>query len=292
MDENLKVLYDRYNQCRDQELDRFWKNSTFVWVFIALCFTGYGTIVLNFDNSSSSLIKEYRSFILVFISILGESLSIFWLWMAKCLKAWYKVFEDVIWRMEQVDKQFEQNSTSSNGGNSNKKVDFSQYYLFNYECVEDKLHSKAFSPSKIVIKIGWLLISFWVVALLFGIITFPIVKGWLGKDIILWMLLGICVFPILLTYLFRWFKSFNSSTLRTPKQQKMFEKIQSYLKDKNYYFEVKDDGVYFFFNNDVEKGKTEVKELFDIRPREDEENKLSFKFKDIQDFFDRKTECL
>ena len=52
--EKLKELYCRYNQCRDAELDRFWKNSVFVWTFLLICFSAYGFLLSRYINNSNS----------------------------------------------------------------------------------------------------------------------------------------------------------------------------------------------------------------------------------------------
>lgn len=96
----LKELYTRYNQCRDLELDRFWRNSVFVWCFLLLCFTSFGMLVKDYNmptkNVETKITKsDYYSF-LTFISALGLILSNIWVWMAQGLKAWYEVFETAI----------------------------------------------------------------------------------------------------------------------------------------------------------------------------------------------------
>ena len=165
------------------------------------------------------------------------------------------------------------------------------YNLSDYRYVgSDEPSAKPFSPSKIVIKIGFLLLMFWIIAILFSLMTFPNILDFI-RPILFWVLLLVSLFPIILTLVFRFSRSFVSTLLRDPNQQEVYIRLKSFLCDNecNYYFEVKGEDVNFFFKScSVETGKTKVKELFDIHPKEDEGNKLSFKFKDIQGFLDRK----
>ncbi len=161
----LKQLYDRYNQCRDLELDRFWKNSVFVWVFLALCFTAFGTLVKDkyMPNKQLLPIDDDKYFLfLVIVSGIGLFLSFIWVWMARGLKAWYEVFEIAIWDME-----------------TNKNVFGypSGYTIDSYWVVKDTkndfqkllVSSASISTSKIVILIGRFLILVWISAFLYSL---------------------------------------------------------------------------------------------------------------------------
>ena len=56
---NLKDLYKRYCDCRDQELDRFWKNSTYVWIFLAVCFGAFGQVILKYFELEQNTSKYF-----------------------------------------------------------------------------------------------------------------------------------------------------------------------------------------------------------------------------------------
>ena len=112
-EKKLKELYTRYNKCRDLELDRFWKNSVFVWCFLLLCFTALGKIVFDYNTQYDLQLlhkglkeEDYYLFALI-ISIIGLIFSHIWVWMARGLKAWYEVFEMAIWQMETKDNVFD-----------------------------------------------------------------------------------------------------------------------------------------------------------------------------------------
>ncbi|MBR4626010.1 MAG: hypothetical protein IKO56_10805, partial [Alphaproteobacteria bacterium] len=162
-----KQLYDRYNQCRDAELDRFWKNSTFVWVMMALCYTAFGLLLskyCGFDcekTESNSVhkcvdecMKDRYEIALVVISIFGFVLSKIRIWMARGLKAWYEVYEDAIWDMEEKNNVFHYDR---------------KYTIENYWYVKNEglwlFKSNNYSPSKIVILIGRVMGFIWFVTL-------------------------------------------------------------------------------------------------------------------------------
>lgn len=152
-------LYKRYCTCRDQELDRFWKNSVFVWCFLLLCFGAFGIIMTDYvstipeGNSKIYIEKEQCMKLLSVISFFGFLISNIWVWMARGLKAWYEVYESAIWDMESKHNVFEfkRNYTIENywGLKTNGYSSFSS----------DRL-----SPSKIVILIGHLLRIIWFIA--------------------------------------------------------------------------------------------------------------------------------
>ena len=64
--DGVEKLYNIYNQNKNNELDRFWKNSMFVWTFIAICFTAYGTIILNFKDINKNIFDNSSSYFLLF----------------------------------------------------------------------------------------------------------------------------------------------------------------------------------------------------------------------------------
>ena len=152
-------LYKRYCTCRDQELDRFWKNSVFVWCFLLLCFSAFGLIITEYvstipkGNTKIYIEKEKCKTLLAIIAYFGLLISNIWVWMARGLKAWYEVYESAIWDMESKSNVFgfARNYTIDNYWNiKEKKIPF--------------FCSDSISPSKIVILIGHLLRAFWFIA--------------------------------------------------------------------------------------------------------------------------------
>ncbi len=230
MDKN-ETLYEKYWKCRDYELERFWKNSTFVWTFLGLCFGAYG--VLFMSKKEGLVMSDSIPYAIVFVSNLGLALSFIWLWMARASKAWFEVFENVIWQIDSV---------------SQKDKNDDKYLIHNYWTIkrEDKWYkpknmfrSRPFSPSGIVIGIGWNLIIIWLFILIFSI-----VKKWSELNLG-WL---ICTFlPIIMAILMRIF-CVRSSTLRNVEQEKVYKNLKQDLPDTIKYFEVKKDYVFFFLN--------------------------------------------
>lgn len=253
--EKKETLYEKYWKCRDYELERFWKNSTFVWTFLGLCFGAYG--VLFMSKSDNLIMSDYIPYAMVFVSSLGLALAFIWLWMARASKAWFEVFENVIWQIDSVS----QDDTIDD-----------KYLIHNYWSIkrEDKwwkpknlFRSRPFSPSGIVIGIGWNLIVIWLF-----ILIFTTVEKW-GNLTSWW---AICaILPIIGAILMRIF-CVRSSTLRDVEQENVYKKLKQNLADTIKYFEVKTDYVVFFLD------KSTAPETL---------NKLQAFFKNIDD----KPEC-
>jgi len=306
--ENLKELYKRYCTCRDAELDRFWKNSVFVWVFLALCFTAFGKVLLDYleiIDQNNDAEKEKKIIMLAVISYCGFFMSTIWTWMARGLKAWYEVYESAIWDME-----------------SNKNVfGFDRNYTIeNYWSVKangiKSFNSDSYSPSKIVILIGYLLSFIWFIAYCYFLYkSFKCINPikFTDNNFIYWsfLSLSVCYFifvllqknrsknltkliPIILLFLVLFILKSNynvsfdfelvfnrgfwcilsssllinyicsiyikSSSLRTPKENVIFQKMRTYLNTfdnkkeiSKLYYEVKDNYINFFFSNKENK---------------------------------------
>ena len=155
--EKFEKLLARYNQCRDLELDRFWKNSVFVWVFLALCFTALGTVFTEYSriDCKRRIDKETCETVLPIIAFCGLFISKIWTWMARGLKAWYEVFEVAVWDME----------TKSNVLGYNRQHTVENYWTAKQNGI-NPFNSKPYSPTRIVILIGHLLSVIWLVLFL------------------------------------------------------------------------------------------------------------------------------
>lgn len=261
----LEKQYERYNKCRDQELEKFWKNSTFVWCFLLLCFGAFGKILLDYldlPESDKESVKSDRYLILLaVISYCGFFMSRIWTWMARGLKAWYEVYENAIWDIE---------------SNSNTFSFDRRYTIDNYWSVKtngfNPFDSARYSPSKIVILIGHLLSFAWLIAF-GGALYLYYDCNFMDKKLILdysvnhpnrWL----CIFVALafgVVHICLFF--IKSSTLRNTEENKMFWKIRGDMDTKDtipkedttkkipcVYFEIKDGDIKFFCSND--KGKT------------------------------------
>lgn len=91
---NLNRLYE----CRDLEIKNLWQRSVFLGVFITLSLTAYGFLVSKiFDKDINTHLIHIGA---IFLSILGLTLSIVWIMMAKASKTWYEVYEHAIVKFE------------------------------------------------------------------------------------------------------------------------------------------------------------------------------------------------
>lgn len=301
--EKLKELYIRYNQCRDAELDRFWKNSVFVWVFLALCFAAFGTLVKDYNMPTKAMCEasiisknDYYMFLAI-ISVCGLILSFIWVWMARGLKAWYEVYEMAIWRMETYKNEFKYPR---------------EYLINNFWTVKESscclkkwfMDSKPFSPSKIVILIGWLLVIIWAIAFGYSFghyFSYELsyccscrccccshICSWLfGVGGIIIGLVFICLIKFLVF----------SSTLRSKEKKKVFDKIwkdietQVYTLKENmtdeernefydFYLEVKDKDVKFIFFDKklLEKGLQLIPKYYNIDKYNVNETEMAIMF--------------
>ncbi len=250
-----KQLYDRYNQCRDAELDRFWKNSVFVWVFLAFCFAAFGTLMKDFNMPNVNLKPmspcDYYLFLSV-ISVVGLIISWIWVWMARGLKAWYEVYESAIWELESCRNVF---------GYPH------QYTIENFWTLKESnqrykkilTDSKSLSPSKIVILIGCLLIVLWLGSFLYSVKNclasgticcfWPCCSG--CRFLSNWLFLGIVVLCVA-GLICGMRQLIISSTLRDKGHNDVLKNIRHELMDNpkvsNLYLEVKNEDVSFFLH--------------------------------------------
>lgn len=264
-EEKLKLLYDRYNKCRDLELDRFWKNSVFVWVFLALCYGAFGKIVMDYlsNEKDPKICKDTCVVILAVISFFGFFMSKIWIWMARGLKAWYEVYETAIWDLE----------------SKRNIIGFDpQYTIENYWSVKTNglrpFNSDRISPSRIVILIGRLMSCSWGISFiiwLYKSCNSVLFKTHLPKMSSCWTFWGVIIgFGILigLCYLFT-----QSTTLRDSDENEMYWKIRGDMKTKPKqekkqddsskklpysYFEIKDGEIIFYCSD--EKNKNDIEQ--------------------------------
>lgn len=274
---NALDLYKRYNECRDAELDRFWKNSIFVWVFLALCFTALGSLIKDYNMPTKAMSEskqisqnDYYLFLNI-ISGIGFILSWIWVWMARGLKAWYEVYEMAIWNIETYKNEFQ----------------YPQDYLINnFWTIKESRNwitsAKPYSPSKIVILIGWLLVIIWGGALLYSIIRFsiPTLKCCYSFIVIL---IGLIIIGIII--LFRCFS--KSSALRNKDANKLFQNIRQELNSSkqlsNTYLEIRDKNINFgILNQDC---NTELLNLFPDIHFHCNETFVTCSYKEMQSYY-------
>ncbi|MGN5954243.1 hypothetical protein ACP6L2_06470 [Sphingobacterium lactis] len=151
--EDLQRVLDKLYRCRDLEIANLWQRSVFLSVFLILCFTGHGYLILETytkekDPAVNSLIMGQV------ISVIGIIMSIIWICMAKGSKAWYEVYEEGIVNFEH--KHYEKLGIPFENvmGNMNIERNSLDSNVFS-------THGGKFSPSKINIVIGQVCLIWW-----------------------------------------------------------------------------------------------------------------------------------
>ncbi|MBQ3617345.1 MAG: hypothetical protein II939_04205 [Bacteroidales bacterium] len=252
--DNTGDLYKRYQECRDQELKRFWENSKYVWTFLGICFAGYGVLL----TSNSFFIKTYFSVLSLFVSCVGIILSFLWLKMTQASKQWYEVYENAIWTIESYEN----------------KLHFDPNLLI-HNFWASKNGDNAFSPSKIMFIIGKILIGVWLAAFLFSLYMF------INYGYPLYIKCP-CTFGLLLIGIYvlvseRITKHIISSPIRTKNEDKVFQNIKNDINtifsndDEYLYFEIIKEGnikkvVFKFTDNNADK----LSKIINMFPRKDD----------------------
>ncbi|MBR4624795.1 MAG: hypothetical protein IKO56_04570, partial [Alphaproteobacteria bacterium] len=286
--DDLKDLYKRYCDCRDQEIENFWKKTTYIWTLLTVCFTAYGLLVSNKMNSNYFLF--YNSI----TCFLGITLSFIWLWMAKATKAWYEVYEMAIWEIDNFGPKCEHDNQYmiQNFWSLKTKEDFAQKSR-----IEKMFSTRDFSPSKIVIAIGWILISFWVMAAICGILltyakpiwsllsNFEITSSDLFRGIVKFILYTLPLWALILLTKYI-YPNIKSSTLRDYSAQELFKHIKndSEIQKLQLYFEVKDNEV-CFWTTDSDVIKKINEHYHNISPCHYYSNKTSYDFNLVNTFY-------
>ena len=157
---DIKDIHQTFWRCRDFELSNLWQRSIFLTAFLVLCFTAYGTVLVNlFDPKTTDLVSKLVFQVAEFgLSLLGIIFSILWVKMGKGSKAWYEVYESAINALE-TNKDYSTEKTVKIGG-------FSYATLPGYRGVKinnNLFSSKAgeFSVSKLNIAIGQVFMVLW-----------------------------------------------------------------------------------------------------------------------------------
>jgi hypothetical protein len=83
----LKEAYKKAWECRDFEINKFWTRSAFFGGIIVIIFTGYTTLITNYQNPN---LPKYLDFYLL---LLGYLFSLAWLLVIKGSKAWQENWE-------------------------------------------------------------------------------------------------------------------------------------------------------------------------------------------------------
>lgn len=170
----IKDIHETYWRCRDFELSHLWQRSIFLSAFLILCFTGYGTLIMElFDNGKYF---TYINLLAFAISIVGIIFSCLWIMMGKGSKAWYERYENAIEAFERNNKYTTAKATHVGG------FHYGNIPNYIFPPLKKNLfygNGGAYSPSRINIAIGQITLLVWIITLLFhGIIALK------GVDII------------------------------------------------------------------------------------------------------------
>lgn len=172
--DELKDVLDRLYKCRDLEISNLWQRSIFLSVFMVLCFTGYGYLLLQIIDSEpskstcSTLCKsDYLNIAAIALGCVSLVFSLLWIFMAKASKAWYEVYETAISTFENEYSDILKIPEFNIMGEMGLYIHKMSYCLYSAKAA-------AFSPSRINIAIGQVCFTVWVLvitlhcALLFG----------------------------------------------------------------------------------------------------------------------------
>lgn len=152
LSEKEKMILENLYRCRDLELNNLWQKSAFLGALLALCFTGYGILILSMIKGEvkENMLLQYNilCFFLCFISTI---FSVLWISMFKGSKAHYELYERAITDFEGERLKYE------------KKFVMGK---FNYSIPTDEsvfsTNGGNYSPSRINIFIGQLSLILWV----------------------------------------------------------------------------------------------------------------------------------
>ncbi|MBF01200.1 MAG: hypothetical protein CMP77_14675 [Flavobacterium sp.] len=158
--EDLINTLNKLYRCRDLEISNLWQRSIFLSVFLILCFTAYGYLMLDLVkvNYNANILNKYNITCLLLSSV-SIIFSVIWILMAKASKAWYEVYESAISKFEY------QHFKKINLPYENIMGEM----MFQKDQRNDSIFSTkggAFSPSKINIAIGQISLIIWIIVMI------------------------------------------------------------------------------------------------------------------------------
>lgn len=163
--DELKDVLNRLYKCRDLEISNLWQRSIFLSVFMVLCFSGYGYLLLKIIDCYSACSLEPDK--TVYLNIAGVALgavssifSLLWIFMAKASKAWYEVYETAITTFEDEYREILKIPKSNIMGEMGLDIRKMSSCLYSPK-------AGAFSPSRINIAIGQVCFTIWVLVIIF-----------------------------------------------------------------------------------------------------------------------------
>lgn len=174
---DLERTLNKLYRCRDMEITNLWQRSIFLAVFLTLTLSGYGILISNLFSNNVFIELNYKILhgAAFAIGLLGFTLSVIWVLMAKGSKAWYEVYAKAISDFEEefkhelgipqiylmgkvdfLDKDMEKKD--DDGSYCNKKL--------------SNIDSGAYSVSKLNILIGWGFLITWSVVIILHLSAF------------------------------------------------------------------------------------------------------------------------
>ena len=161
---SLKELREEFYKCRTFEVTNLWRRSFLLSIFTVLCFTLYGlpmSRLLNAAPGAANLLLLNETACAA--ALLGMTFAILWIMMAKGSKAWYEVYERYIFEIEREETE---------------GLKIPERYRLGALCrpweMDSRLFSKKagrYSPSRLNITIGSVLLTTWIVIFLFHYIA-------------------------------------------------------------------------------------------------------------------------
>ena len=174
-DNSISVLnqYENLWRCRDFELSHLWQRTVFLQALLLLCFTGYGSLLLNaFDKVCSGKIGQSDNWriwldaIAIPLAVLAIVVSILWIMMAKASKLWYERYESAIDAFVAYDGHRYVDEALKKGKET--WVGFQFYQIKGYEEPKsdkalETTKGGRYSPSRLNILIGQLSLIVWMI---------------------------------------------------------------------------------------------------------------------------------
>lgn len=151
----LKEIRETYYSLRNFEISNLWQRSIFLSAILVLFYSGYAYLVSKF------LDEEVKNPLLLHelccaIALLAIVFSIIWIMMAKGSKAWYEVYENKIFDIEEQSE-----------------LKIPECHQMKPKCTLQKLdqclfsnHGGRYSVSKLNILIGQVLLINWIIVLI------------------------------------------------------------------------------------------------------------------------------
>ena len=162
---SLERTLNRLYTCRDLEISNLWQRSVFLSVFLILCFTGYGYIILKIVDNADQNALPLLNLIAIILASVSLLFSCIWIMMAKGSKAWYEVYESAITSFEK-EKEYQKILRIPE-----------DYRMGNLDLSHDKINNNIFSTkaggysvSRINIAIGQICFCIWAAAILFHLV--------------------------------------------------------------------------------------------------------------------------